>query len=354
MTTLERSTGRTGACVTLEIAMARGRQNNFDLIRLCAALAVVISHAWPLALGPSAWEPLDGSAPVSLGGTAALVFFFVSGLLVTRSAHRADRDLAGFSIARAGRIFPGLAVALGVTGLAFAAFNDLGYDPSAAAEYMLRGVTLAAPQHEIPGLFAANPYPHAANGPLWTLFYEVACYTALATAVWSGLLRSRAGWIIAALVVCLNWGWFQISGAPAGGLAYRLATGAPLACAFLSGAMAWRMREILPLDWRIGAGLAFAAAIAGPADLALPLYVAALGYLSLLIAYRIRPVRLGGDISYGIYIYGWPVSQAIVAITGSLAVLPVALASWLWIERPTLAIVTRRSTLALAAERAGG
>ena len=88
--------------------------------------------------------------------------------------------------------------------------------------------------------------------------------------------------------------------------------------------------------------------------MALPLYVAALGYLSLLIAYRIRPVRLGGDISYGIYIYGWPVSQAIVAITGSLAVLPVALASWLWIERPTLAIVTRRSTLALAAERAGG
>ena len=35
---------------TLGEALGRGRQNNLDLLRLAAAMAVVISHCWPLAL----------------------------------------------------------------------------------------------------------------------------------------------------------------------------------------------------------------------------------------------------------------------------------------------------------------
>ena len=31
--------------------VARGRDNNFNLIRFVAATAVLVSHAWPIALG---------------------------------------------------------------------------------------------------------------------------------------------------------------------------------------------------------------------------------------------------------------------------------------------------------------
>ena len=42
----------------LSDALVQARSGNLDLLRLIAAVAVVVSHAWPLALGPGAVEPL--------------------------------------------------------------------------------------------------------------------------------------------------------------------------------------------------------------------------------------------------------------------------------------------------------
>jgi peptidoglycan/LPS O-acetylase OafA/YrhL len=68
---------------------------------------------------------------------------------------------------------------------------------------------------------------------------------------------------------------------------------------------------------------------------------------ALVLAFRTPPVRLPGDLSYGVYLYGWPVTQSLLALIGPmsplllaplacLAVLPLAVASWVLVERPGL------------------
>jgi hypothetical protein len=57
-----------------------GRSANLDALRLLLAAAVVVSHAWPLALGPGTAEPLAALTGHALGGWAVGLFFFLSGL----------------------------------------------------------------------------------------------------------------------------------------------------------------------------------------------------------------------------------------------------------------------------------
>lgn len=65
--------------------VCQGRDNNLNLIRMAAALAVLVSHAWPIALGPGVAEPLSRALGVALGTLAVQVFFAISGFLVARS-----------------------------------------------------------------------------------------------------------------------------------------------------------------------------------------------------------------------------------------------------------------------------
>jgi peptidoglycan/LPS O-acetylase OafA/YrhL len=84
--------------MTLGRGLSSGRTGNLDTLRLLLAASVVVSHAWPLALGPGTAEPLSALTGHSLGGWAVALFFFLSGLLVTASAER--RDARAFWVAR--------------------------------------------------------------------------------------------------------------------------------------------------------------------------------------------------------------------------------------------------------------
>ena len=88
--------------------VADSRENNFNLLRIVAASAVLVSHSYPLSLGPKAAEPLSQSLGVTLGSVAVDVFFVVSGFLVTASLVRRQSSL-DFIVGRFLRIFPGAA-----------------------------------------------------------------------------------------------------------------------------------------------------------------------------------------------------------------------------------------------------
>ena len=64
-----------------------GRDNNLNLIRVIAASAVLVSHAFPITLGAGAEEPLDEIAGVSLGWLAVAV-----NPLQTVEAYERERD----------------------------------------------------------------------------------------------------------------------------------------------------------------------------------------------------------------------------------------------------------------------
>lgn len=93
---------------------AHGRDNNFNLIRLLAALAVMVSHSFALALGGGSFEPFRSSLGMSPGMIAVDVFFATSGFLVTASL-LSRRNPIEFIRARGLRIFPGLLVVLALT-----------------------------------------------------------------------------------------------------------------------------------------------------------------------------------------------------------------------------------------------
>lgn len=72
-----------------------GRDNNLNLIRIVAASAVLVSHAFALTSGDVMNEPFRTSTGLSLGQFAVAIFFGMSGLLIARSFDR-KQSLAHF------------------------------------------------------------------------------------------------------------------------------------------------------------------------------------------------------------------------------------------------------------------
>src|SRR5438045_6794951 len=85
------------------------RHNNFDLLRLLAALSVIFSHAFLLAENSQDHDPLmiltGGQAILGLAGV--FVFFTISGYLISQSFDTTPSPFV-FLAKRALRIFPGL------------------------------------------------------------------------------------------------------------------------------------------------------------------------------------------------------------------------------------------------------
>lgn len=344
--------------------VASGRDNNFNLIRIFAALAVLVSHSYPLSLGGNAAQPLSSSLGITLGDVAVDIFFFTSGFLVTASL-LARRSVGEFLRARVLRIYPALWVMLVLVvcclGPALSTLPASRYwSDTQTLEYLVRDALLfTGIRYPLPGLFAANPYPNAVNGSLWTLLYEVRLYIALALA-WAALrwmaadsrsLFRRAAVAVAVLScaaqLLLQWrgihGWASIR----------------LSSFFFCGAAFQVLRErvVLRPAWlALTLGLLGGAALWGHRPFAVA-YELLLGWLVLHLAYlpsgTIRRFNALGDYSYGVYIYAFPVQQTLAYLLPRIGVASMMLASaavtlafaacsWHWVERPALALKRSR------------
>src|SRR4051812_27001825 len=110
---------------------------SFDLMRLAAALLVVVSHTFPLTGRP----PLRIWGVEDLGALGVSIFFVISGYLVSASY---VRDPKSYLVKRLLRIEPGLIASLVVTVLALSAVTTAPpaeYWP-AAGLYVLRNALL--------------------------------------------------------------------------------------------------------------------------------------------------------------------------------------------------------------------
>lgn len=342
---------RIGGAVRLS-DVSEGRNNNLNLIRLIAALAVLVSHAWPITLGPQAVQPLQDATGFQLGTQAVYVFFAISGFLIARSYERRS-SVREWALARVLRIFPGLAVALVASVLVLGPLatalplRDYLATPRTWS-FVPAGLSLFGLQHELPGVFGTAPVGPEVNGSLWTLQYEVLCYLAVLAMGLAGGFRSRVSLALAA-------GSFALASLATAVIPDQLppmfrglmALGLPFAC----GVAFHIARRWLPLiPWVLAPAIAAVVGVEGTA-LHQPLYVLTLAYATFLLAYLprgwIRRYNAVGDYSYGIYIYAWPVQQAVVQAFGPMEplrnilvsapiVLALAWVSWNVIERPAL------------------
>jgi len=167
-----------------------GRDNNFNLMRLGAAVLVLFSHSFALASGQPSDEPLRGILGVSLGTLSVDLFFVISGFLVTCSLLQ-RRNLRDFFAARFLRIYPALWIMVGVVVLFLGTrFGDTSLpmflkSPD-TVRFLKRNLTLVFGNYDRLGLheFGMLPYPHAVNGSLWTMPFEIWMYLALAS-IWA-------------------------------------------------------------------------------------------------------------------------------------------------------------------------
>lgn len=328
--------------------------NHFGLLRLLLALAVVVSHALSVTTGRVEDEPLAASTGFTLGEHAVNGFFAISGFLVTMSYDQ--RGWRDYVVARTLRIAPGLiAATLVVSLLLGSALTRL--DLSAYLDdgrlWRFIGATLttfksAAP---LPGVFEANPLPFP-MGTVWTLKYETLCYLGVLAAGLAGLFLHRRIVLLLWLALVLATIAREIV-APEGPKGVETALRLPLI--FLTGGLIYLWRERVPLSLA-GLALALATALLAPT----PIYKAALylvtawGVLVLALAPALTRWRSEppADLSYGVYLYGWPVQQACVALfpaAGALVLFFPALAltlivaglSWYLVEKPALGLKRR-------------
>lgn len=334
-------------------AMARPH-NAFSALRLSLALAVVVSHAFSVTSGAVQDEPLTGVTGFSLGEHAVNGFFAVSGFLVTMSYDR--RRARDYALARFLRIVPGLVAATLVVTLGLgAALTRLPLAEYYAApetwRFVVNTLTSFKSNASLPGLFERNPL-RSPLGTVWTLKYETLCYLGVLAAGLAGLLRRR--WLALTVVAGLALALIAAEIAdPA--LSKGVETGLRLPLIFAGGGALYL--------WRASVRLKAWPLLLLPLALLLqetPLYRVLLflgeTYGAIWLAFApalARPILdPPADLSYGVYLYGWPIQQSLhalwpqagaAALLGPSLLLALAIAalSWFAIEKPALGLKAR-------------
>lgn len=338
-----------------------GRGNSLTFVRLVAAVAVIVSHSFPIVMGVGAKEPLAGISAFNLGQHAVNAFFVISGFTLSNSLSR-RQPLPSFLAARILRIFPGLFM----LGVMFAFFIGPYLTSLTVEDYFSDAHTFlyplailvqfneAVPPH---GLFETVPYPDNVNEPLWTIRYELAAYAGLVIATAIGLFRSAAGLALSCLAILALYGLVTSKPALTGDIQgfYNLSR---FAICFMIGVVAYRFRREIRLSALIaflllgGTALLAATPLAGVASMITVAYlVFCVGALSF---GAVGDWVDRNDMSYGTYLYGWPIQQSLISIWPSLPVLaliavaaPLAmlagLLSWSLVEKPALRLKRSRS-----------
>lgn len=362
---------------TFATALSGRSPNSFTFVRWVLAVLVVVDHSYPLS------GLLGGNDPMwawsrgqdSMGGLAVSGFFLISGFLVCRS-WSGSATTRQFIWKRFLRIFPGFWVCLGVTAFVLAPLawiHERGpltsrfFNPvDGPLQYIRANALLNMHQWGIDGLLSRTPYrntgfPIAWDGSLWTLIYEFKCYLLLALLGYLGLLANRR------LVALLTGGFYLVmlsTVVDPGATAKLMPVLQNLYIArfgflFLFGATLALYADRLLVDDRLGiaaTALALLTLRYGGWEF---LGYAALGYALLWLAARLPMHRWEriGDLSYGTYIYSFPVQMMLAEhglqrhgflafVLGSLAGTTIlALLSWHLVENRALALKNRTSVL---------
>ena len=295
--------------------LCKGRQNNFDLIRFLAAVAVVFSHAFPLSQGDNNCEPLMilSKGQATTGVVALATFFIVSGFLITQSYDR-SRDLLVFVKSRFLRIVPGLVMVVLFTAFVLGPWvssvppAEYFRDPETFG-YLKTILLHNSSSHLLPGVFESNPFGRAVNGSIWTLEPEIVFYGVVGILGVTGLLRTRV--ILLVFLAGFSHPWLPLP---------RWEAMAGLFRFFVVGMALYSFRDHIPLSWPlavISVLVLMWGLVSGAFTTLFPLFG---GYLVMYFALspgiRLSGFSRIGDFSYGMYVSAFPIQQTVVQLHG--------------------------------------
>jgi peptidoglycan/LPS O-acetylase OafA/YrhL len=344
-----------------EIQKGNGVTAGFDYLRLGLALAVLVWHSIILTSGSLADYRALWSGPFrSLAAAILPMFFALSGFLVAGSLLRTR--LHQFAALRALRLLPALAVEVTLSALILGALfttlplRDYLTSPELAGYF---GNILGLVHFTLPGVFEHNRVPRVVNSQLWTIPFELECYVSLA--IVSLLMGLRFRRVFVALLMLLSLAataaavfWHTIS-------PFAPLQGRVLVVAFLAGVGIHLYRDRIPYSSAIGVAAAVASMVF--LQIANTAYLAAfpVAYLTVWIGLMRPPKIPFGDLSYGVYLFHFPVEQTVAHVFPGIAcwwrmtliaLPPTLLCAWLsWnlIEQP---ILSRKKLILAGVDRA--
>lgn len=338
------------------------KSNNFDIIRLVAALVVAFAHSYALARNES--DPLTSFLSYGFSGTLAVwVFLVVSGFLIARSAE--SHRLSTFILSRFLRIYPGLFLIIMVESfiIAPAVFN--GSTSEYWHVYMpfhLRNLMVWPQNPWLPNIFAGNPN-QTINGSLWTIPLEMSFYILLVFLSYFVMAQKRI-YLIVFVISIISALYLDYSGFGPGILTKKyLVSGIDAyyfviyAQFFVAGVCAWKYRGIIPISatHAVVALIAlFAARNSISANLVIvPCLTYLVLYCGVVSGHGSRIQRRIGDLSYGCYIFAYPLTNCIVYATSRrltsievffvllLFLIPLSWCSWEFLEKRCLSLKRR-------------
>lgn len=322
--------------------------NNFHLLRLLAALAVIYGHSYLITGAPGGDLFLTLVGFKFIGGVAVDIFFVISGFLIAASLERST--VKRYLWSRCLRILPGLVVAVSLCTLVLGPLltSDPDYWRSPGTwRYLANNALLIQTEYNLPGVFGSLP-DHGVNGSLWSLPVEFRLYIILLFTSLLGLLRTRyfSGFallcIAAGLYLTPRVPWFQ---------AY--ANWVDASAFFLGGTYFWVYRSQVCLSrWYVAGLLALCLMTHGTEGFRVAYYITLL-YLVFYVGFAVTLPRIRkNDISYGVYLYGWPVQQCVAlawpgkgalfnTVAACLVTMAIAYGSWRLVEYPLLRLKSK-------------
>lgn len=337
-----------------EQRLSRGG-NNFNFLRLVLAALVLFSHSFSLIDGDRSREPLLVLfGTLSLGELAVDGFFLLSGFLIVRSWLQ-NPSIWPYLTKRVLRIYPGFIAAFLLCVLfvgPLASSSDYWRQLNVGK---LTFLALALQEPDVGPVFQGQPFA-SINGAMWTIAYEFRCYILVMILGLIGALRRRWMWGAITIVLMAIYPFRPATGAfgfP--GAFYLFGFIGPtvrLMMLFMAGGCFYLFRERIHFNKRTA--LLFLPLLCAAmfslrvAEIA----VATLGaYLLFCLAFLKIPCldrfKHHSDVSYGLYLYGWPIQKLLLwffPIASPWLLFPLALIlsygcgyiSWICIEKPAL------------------
>ncbi len=357
------SKARSAAVHTIadEMQKAGPATAGFDYLRIGLALAVLAWHSIALGTGSAALVQSRWTGPLRFLPVAILpMFFALSGFLVAGSLARTR--LHQFVTLRALRLVPALAVEVTLSALILgAAFTALPLRRyfSSPEFFQYFGNIVGLVHFTLPEVFETNPVPHLVNSQLWTIPFELECYLALVALSVTGVLASRRACVGLVTLLSVAGTACASSILPIG--AAGALPGRVLVLSFLAAVCLHLYRDRIPYATVLGVGSAVAAAALLQRPNASYLAAFPVAYLTVWLGLMRPPKIPFGDLSYGVYLFHYPVEQAVMHLFPdvggwwrlTLAALPPTLVcawlSWTFVERPVL---SRKASILKAADRA--
>ncbi len=365
----------------------RGIGPGFDFLRIALSICILFSHSFLVSQGER--HQFDHPVLTIFHDMLVPMFFALSGFLITGSALRLK--LHDFLLNRGMRIVPALSVDIMVSALILGPlFTQLPLGQYFGAyefrAYFMNALGLI--HYLLPGVFLHNPFPATVNGSLWTVPFEIGCYCLISFLIATAALKfRRAALVICGVLTAYILGSYLLNFDPLTALGVSTSgdrihdlvdhffshQGVLLYIDFMLGCLAYLFRERIPFSpWIAAAALVLllgtSIALPKAPGSAICLVLApAVVYLTVFLGVcRLPkvPFYSGGDYSYGIYLYGFPLQQAITALLPGVTspwlhfaislpvVTAVAFFSWHVIEKPILGLRKKFSFTARKGDQA--